>query len=151
MKVRFRCPECDYPARTEVPCSDGWQCPRCDHQLTIRGDGDKSLPCCAICGHNELYKKKNFPHWLGLAILAGACLAFLWAEGFYHPWVAWTILLVSAGFDGLFYLWVGDAVVCYRCGAQHSGMKAGPAHLPFDLTIAERYRQERFRREQLRK
>jgi hypothetical protein len=113
-------------------------------------DPERSLSACGLCGHNELYKKKNFPHWLGLAILSAACLAFLWAHGVYQPWVAWTILIVSAGFDGLFYLWVGDVIVCYRCGAQYSGFTAGPAHHPFELTIAERYRQERLRREQLR-
>jgi hypothetical protein len=110
----------------------------------------QSLSSCLVCGHDHLYKKKNFPHWLGLAILAVACLAFLWAHGVYQPWVAWTILLASAGFDALFYLWVGDAIVCYRCGAQHSGIAASPAHQPFELTVAERYRQERLRREQLR-
>jgi hypothetical protein len=113
-------------------------------------DPEKSLSACVLCGHNELYKKKNFPHWLGLAILAAACLAFLWAHGVYQPWVAWTILMVSAMFDGLFYLCVGDVIVCYRCGAQYSGLTAGPAHQPFELTIAERYRQEHLRREQLR-
>jgi hypothetical protein len=134
----------------KVTCSGGWQCPRCEHLVTFASGPGESLSTCVLCGHNELYKKKNFPHWLGLTILAAACLAFLWAHGAYHPWVAWTILLVSAGIDGLFYIWVGDAIVCYRCGAHYSGITAGPAHQPFELTIAERHRQERLRREQLR-
>jgi hypothetical protein len=49
----------------------------------------------------------------------------------------------------LLYLVVGDVLVCYRCGAQHRGVAPSPAHQPFDLGIAERYRQERIRREQL--
>jgi hypothetical protein len=51
--------------------------------------------------------------------------------------------------DGVLYLWVGDVVVCYRCGTHHSCPSAGAAHQPFELIIAERYRQERLRREKL--
>ena len=53
----------------------------------------------------------------------------------------------SALFDGILYLCVGDAIVCYRCGAHHSCASAGAAHQPFELIVAERYRQERLRRE----
>jgi hypothetical protein len=101
-----------------------------------------------VCGNHELYKKKDFPHWLGLTILAMACLAFLWAHWKYDPWIAWAILIGSAAFDGLFYLWVGDVIVCYRCGAEHRGGTPGDSHKPFELTIAERYRQERLRRKE---
>ena len=52
-------------------------------------------------------------------------------------------------FDLLLYLWVGDAVVCYRCGAVHSQFGPAPEIKPFDLGISERYRQQRIRREQL--
>jgi hypothetical protein len=102
-----------------------------------------------ICGNHELFKKKNFPHWLGLSLLALACIAFLWAHGKYDPMTAWAILIVSAAIDGFFYLWVGDAIVCYRCSAQYSGFIPGSAHLPFELTVAERYRQERLRLQKL--
>jgi hypothetical protein len=101
---------------------------------------------CAVCGNPELYKKKDFPHWLGLTILTAACIAFLAAQLLYWPGVAWSILIASAAIDGAFYLWVGDALVCYRCGAQYRGVPAASHHLPFDLGIAERYRQERLRR-----
>ena len=59
--------------------------------------------------------------------------------------------LVAAlvGIWQLLYWWVGDAVVCYRCGAVHTQFTPAPAIKPFDLGIAERYRQERIRREQL--
>lgn len=108
-----------------------------------------TLATCALCANGELYKKKNFPHWLGLTILAFACLAFLWAHWKYDPLTAWAILIGSAAFDGLFYLWVGDAVVCYRCGAEYRGFIPSSSHLPFELTVAERFRQERLRREKL--
>lgn len=102
-----------------------------------------------MCGNRELYKKKNFPHWLGLTILTVACVGFLVGHKLYHPYLAWSVLIGSAVFDGLLYLWVGDAVVCYRCGAHHAGFPAVASHKPFELGVAERYRQERLRREQL--
>lgn len=108
------------------------------------------LSHCTVCGNEELYKKKDFPHSVGLSILTIACLGFFLLQAFYQPWWAWSILIGSALFDGLLYLWVGDAVVCYRCGAVHRGIVPGTAHLPFELVIGERYRQERLRREELK-
>lgn len=102
-----------------------------------------------LCRNFELYKKKDFPHWLGLTILTAACAGFIVACYFYLQGLAWTILIGSALFDGLLYLWVGDAVVCYRCFACYRGLPANESHKPFELGIAERYRQERLRREQL--
>jgi hypothetical protein len=107
------------------------------------------LSCCSACGNTELYKKKDFPHWLGLTILAGACLAFVLSNAFYQQWWGWAVLIGSALFDGLLYLWVGDVVVCYRCGAHHRGADSA-ACKPYELIVAERYRQERLRREELR-
>jgi hypothetical protein len=107
-------------------------------------------PVCAICGNAELYKKKDFPHWLGLTVLSVACLASVVTYYFYLPWWTWAILIGSAAFDGLLYLAVRDVIVCYRCGAHYRGVAPNPAYQPFELGIAERYRQERLRREQLR-
>jgi hypothetical protein len=104
---------------------------------------------CGICGNHELYKKKDFPHWLGLTVLTAACLTFMVASLIYHQWWGWAILIGSALFDGLLYLLVGDVVVCYRCAAEYRGFPPDSAHKPFELGIAERYRQERLRREQL--
>jgi hypothetical protein len=112
-------------------------------------DAHPALNACLICGNGELYKKKGFPHWLGLSILAAACVSFLVLNGIYQQWWAWAILLGSAVFDGLLYWCVPDVVVCYRCGAHYSGLTPLEEHKPFELEIHERYRQERLRREQL--
>ncbi len=109
-----------------------------------------SLPACPLCGNHELYKKKDFPHGLGLVILTLACLASLFTYGWYEKWLTWALLIGSAGVDGCLYFWVGDAIVCYRCLAHYRGFRAGEAHKPFELVIGERYRQERLRREQLK-
>jgi hypothetical protein len=47
-------------------------------------------------------------------------------------------------------LLVGDVVVCYRCEAHYRGFTATDAHKPFEISIGERYRQERMRKEQLK-
>lgn len=155
MKIYFACPTCDYPGRwDDSPPSRGglaWQCPQCDHvvALTPPPHGGGSPGSCCVCGNPELYKKKDFPHGLGLTILALACIASTITYGLYAKWWTWTILIGSALFDGLLYLWVKDVIVCYRCQAHHRGIPGGSAVPPFELTIHERYRQERIRREQL--
>ncbi len=153
MKVRFVCPGCSAPARADLP-GLSWQCPACDHVLPLappqvsEGRGTALLLACAVCGNRELYKKKGFPHWLGLSILTGSCLAFLVLSLLYYQWWGWGILLGSAAVDGLLYWCVGDVVVCYRCRAHYSW--TGPCgNAPFELIVEERYRQEKVRREQL--
>ena len=102
-----------------------------------------------MCGNQEIYKKKDFPHGLGLALLTLACVASFFTYGWYEKWLTWAILIGTAAFDGLLYLLVGDVVVCYRCQAQYRRLPPGQEHKPFDLGTAERYRQERIRRAQM--
>jgi hypothetical protein len=148
VNVRFACPTCDHEARLELSGKSEWQCPDCDHLLQI-ADPTNNLHACVICGNTELYKKKDFPHWLGLTILTVACLGSIIPYWLYWKTLTWVILIGSAAFDGLLYLWVGDVVVCYRCNAHYRGLTPGAEHQPFELGIAERYRQERIRKEQL--
>jgi ribosomal protein L37AE/L43A len=146
VRIRFACPGCERPAQLERPGPDNWRCSACAHEQTLHADPPAA---CTLCGNAELYRQKDFPHWLGLTILAVACLAFLVTNAIYHQWWAWAILIGSAIFDGVLYLLVRDVVVCYRCGAQFRGLPEDPAYQPHELGIAERYRQERIRREQL--
>jgi hypothetical protein len=154
LKVVFPCPICNLPSRVDTAPGAApvdWQCRGCDHRLQVQPPADAAAPAvCLVCGNHELYKQKDFPHWLGLAILAVACVGFLVGHGIYRPWLGWSILLVSAAIDALLYWWVGDAVVCYRCNAHFRAVPPRPEHLPHELIVAERYRQERLRREQLR-
>src|SRR5437016_5058457 len=150
VNVRFACPVCQHPARQDLADASEWQCPQCDHLVPFRpAENDPDLHTCVVCGNTELYKKKDFPHWLGLTILTAACIGSIIPYWLYHQWWTWVILIGSAVFDGLLYLWVGDVIVCYRCQAGYRGCQAGPEHGPFELGTAERYRQERLRREQL--
>ncbi len=109
---------------------------------------DATLPVCGVCGSPELYKKKDFPHWLGMAILIGALVLATVTYYWYEKWWSWFFLIGSALIDGAMYLMVGDVVVCYRCHAHYRGFTATAAHQPFEITIGERYRQERIRLDQ---
>jgi hypothetical protein len=124
-----------------------WQCAGCEHRQHLE-QVDPALPRCLVCGNPELYKKKDFPHWLGMTILVVACVASVYTYLWYDKWMTWAILIGSAVIDGVLYLSVGDAVMCYLCDAAYKGFKTTDAHRPFELTIGERYRQERIRAEQ---
>lgn len=151
MNVRFLCPNCEAPAKVPLPGPALWQCPHCEHRLTLDAPVSAALPECVICGNPELYKKKDFPHNLGLGILTVACAISFITYLNYQVWLTWSILIGTALFDGLLYWWVGDVVVCYRCHAQYRGLPREADHKPFDLGIGERYRQEQIRRELLRR
>src|SRR5947209_3283196 len=92
MNVTFTCPFCEYPGRLPLPGPTDWQCPGCDHRLRVdTREGRGSLCTCAICGNADLYKKKDFPHALGMAILIVACLASVFSYGWYEKWLTWAI------------------------------------------------------------
>jgi hypothetical protein len=151
LNIRFACPACDAPGYAEQPADAEWRCPSCDHVVALApAPAGQPLACCAACGNRELYRKKDFPHGLGMAILVLALVATVVTYWLYHQWLTWGILIGTALFDGLLYLWVGDVVVCYRCNAHHRGYPVNAEHGPHELTVAERYRQERIRREQMR-
>jgi uncharacterized protein (DUF983 family) len=126
-----------------------WQCPACDHRLHVNA-AEPALPACAVCGNHEIYKRKDFPQWLGMSILLVAVVLSTVTYYSYQKWWSWSFLIGSAIIDGVMYLMVGDVLVCYRCEAQHRGCTTTESHQPFEITIGERYRQEKIRKEQLK-
>lgn len=146
MKVTFPCPACDCPAVTPIDHPNDWQCAACDHRLHLHA-ASRSLPACAVCGNPELYKKKDFPQWLGMGILLVAIALSIVTYYWYQKWWTWSFLIGSALIDGGLYWMVGDVIVCYRCNAHYRGVLPNQAHGPFEITIGERYRQDRIRQE----
>jgi hypothetical protein len=134
----------------EDPARPEWTCASCGQSrplaLPDRAPG-KPLQQCVACGNIQFYRQKNFPQWLGVSLLAVACTSFFVLQVLYLPELAWIVLLGSAGVDALVYLLVGDVLICYRCFARHYGWPRNRAYDPFELAIAEKYRQERLRRE----
>ncbi|MBX7102987.1 MAG: zinc ribbon-containing protein [Gemmataceae bacterium] len=148
MRIRFACPECDKTNVGEGTSATEFRCVHCGHEIQLQGKS-ASLDCCSACGNIELYRKKDFPQWLGMGLLALACLLFYLFAIQYRYAIAWSILLGSAAIDGIIYYIVGDVVVCYRCGCEHRGIPSRTFD-PHSLATAEKYRQERLRREKLR-
>jgi hypothetical protein len=124
----------------------GWPCPSCGRLLRLTPpDGPDRRAACWSCGNRELYVQRDFPHWLGMGILLLACLASVITYSNYWIKTTWAILIGSAAVDAVLYLFMGTVTVCYRCRAQHRGFPANSPHQGFDLAIAEKYRQEKFR------
>jgi hypothetical protein len=138
---------CDTPGSAAADAAQ-WRCPACDHVVALAPTGGTP---CAACGNAELFRKKDFPHGLGMAILVGAFVTSTITYWLYDKWLTWAILIGSAAFDGLLYLWVKDVIVCYRCHAEHRDVAQPERVAPFELTTHERYRQERIRLEQMQK
>jgi hypothetical protein len=149
VNTTFACPSCAQPATTAVDQACDWQCPACDHRLHLNA-AEPTLPACVVCGNHELYKKKDFPHWLGMTILVSALILSTVTYYWYEKWWSWSFLIGSAIVDGVMYLMVGDVLVCYRCEAHYRGFQTTDTHQPFEISIGERYRQERIRKEQMK-
>jgi len=149
VKVTLACPSCEQPAVTPVSHDVDWQCTACDHRLHLNA-AEATLLACVVCGNRELYKKKDFPHWLGMTILVTALILSTLTYYSYQKWWSWSFLIGSAVIDGIMYLMVADVIVCYRCEAHYRGFTSTAAHLPFEITIGERYRQEKIRKVQLK-
>jgi hypothetical protein len=151
LNIAIRCPTCETYDRFNLPRSGPWTCVACGHKVELHAlEADGALRACALCGNGELYRRKDFPQWIGLSLLTIACTAFFVLQVLYHQWIAWAVLLGSAAIDGLLYYGlVGDAVVCYRCGGEHRGVPS-VGFDPHELAVAERYRQHRLRQEQLK-
>ena len=149
MRLTYSCQNCGATNGVELTATTTAECSACHHTTTLSCQLSDHRPThCAACGCSELYRQKDFPQWLGLGLLTVACLLFFVFAIRYEYTVAWSVLLGSAAIDGLIYFIVGDVVICYRCGAKHRGVVTR-AFGPFELTVAEKYRQERLRREQL--
>lgn len=146
--IIFQCPVCQKRRQvTPSPITSTVQCGECQW---CRDEGEKdfidgNLCQCRICGCQDLWRQKDFPPALGLALVATAasfsCIA--WAT--YHPAIAIGILMVAGLIDMVLYRMMGDMLVCYRCGARHRKTSISDEHPRFDLETAERYRQQDLR------
>jgi hypothetical protein len=102
---------------------------------------DAAPLCCLVCGCGDLWRQKDFPQRLGLALVGlGAVLSTI-AVKLYMPATALGVLLAFALADLLLFAFMPDVLVCYRCAARHRHTTSGE-HPRFNLETAERYRQE---------
>jgi hypothetical protein len=62
--------------------------------------------------------------------------------------LTFAILFATALVDLVLYIVVGDALLCYRCGAQYRNVEQMEEHSGFNLETHERYRQQAARLKQ---
>jgi hypothetical protein len=150
MHVLFQCPACEKTRRANVAVeAKELACEECHWIRPLRAeDVVGGIPCrCLVCGCGDLWRQKDFPQRLGLAMVAlGAILSTIaWA---YHlPATALGVLLGFALVDLLLFTFMKDVLVCYRCNARYRDADLGDDHPRFNLEKAERYRQEAARLE----
>jgi hypothetical protein len=149
--VTFCCPKCQQTNRLAVVAGEAVQCAGCGWQRAAGPDDFvQGKPVrCLVCGCNDLWRQKNFSSRMGLLIVGAAILFSTIAYALWQPMLALGILMGFALLDALFYLFMRDVSVCYRCAARHTGFEPAGSHVTFDLGVAERYRQERLRRQAL--
>jgi hypothetical protein len=151
MNVTFNCPRCERPARAQIAGDvQSIPCPACDGRLSVPADAvaDGRVGRCLVCPGTELFVRKDFPQKLGVTLVvvgfAASCVAW------YFHWIYATfgILFATAAIDVVLYAVMGNALICYRCGAQYRQVAGLDEHAPFSLETHERYRQQAARLEQ---
>jgi DNA-directed RNA polymerase subunit RPC12/RpoP len=144
MNVTFACPSCQAGVRQhfDAPTSS-LACPHCGQTITIPPgaiEGDR-LKRCLCCPSTDLFVRKDFPQRVGVLIVAvgiiGSSIAWNYAN---LPWT-FGILFATALADVALFAVVGNALMCYRCGAQYRGTEEMDAHGQFNLETHEKYRQ----------
>ncbi|MFN0055155.1 MAG: hypothetical protein ACKV0T_23525 [Planctomycetales bacterium] len=153
MQIVYSCPACQAMVRAEVVAETAaLQCPRCSWRRPVPGEerGEAPPEGCLVCGCNDLWRQKDFPVKLGLALVATGAILSTLAVAWYWPGTALGILLGFALADWLLFVLMPDVLVCYRCAARHRHARLREDHPRFNLETAERYRQEEARLEQHR-
>lgn len=148
MRVNFSCPSCQQSNEATVAVtSDHLSCTACSWTRPLPTDEQQRThpSACLVCGCKDLWRRKNLPQQLGVAIAALAAILSTIAYARYELLWAFGILMFAAAVDMLLFTFMPDVLVCYRCGARY--LKFDPAgETPnFNLEMAEKHRQEKIR------
>ncbi|MGH7150258.1 MAG: hypothetical protein ACREIU_06160 [Planctomycetota bacterium] len=139
-RVEVPCPGCRRPVRAGGASP---ACPSCGTRVELRGPSistREGVASCLACGCADLYRQKDFPRKVGLAIVGAAALLVFVAVASRLPfWAIYVPLLGAAAADAILYLALPEVVVCYRCRAKHRGFAAEPRPAPFDPAVHDRY------------
>lgn len=150
MRLLFSCPSCLQTIRTTAELPEKLTCPSCSWSKELGVEERRQDPPgeCLICGCRDLWRQKDFPQRLGVAMVGMGALLSTIAWAYYLPLWSIGILLFFAFIDLMLYLFMPDVLVCYRCGARYGGSARMEKVEFYNLETAERYRQEKIRLEQ---
>ena len=142
MQIIFQCPRCETrsDARPQ-PETAAVSCPACDWERDAGNDDfrDGFVSRCRVCGCDDLWRQKDFPPALGVAVVGMGIIFASIATAWYLPEWAIGTLMAFALLDLLLYTFMGDMLVCYRCRARHRGTAMQEEHPAFSLELSERY------------
>ena len=148
MKIVFTCSSCQRSVRDHSESGTmTLTCPHCSTSRPVAATAWEAgqLRCCLACGNSDLWRQKDFPHAIGLAIVVLSIVlsTIAWAQ--FEPNWAMGILVAFALVDFALYSLMKDVLVCYRCRARHRLDQPISDRERFDHEKAERYRQEAIR------
>src|SRR5690606_11193377 len=108
MHLAFACLACAQPRRTvidahitAIDCPCGWR-----RAIEAGGEGAPSPEApaaCLVCGCDDLWRQKDFPQGLGLAIVGAGMLLSTIAWANYRPLLAIGVLMAFALADLVLY------------------------------------------------
>ena len=153
MNVTFSCPGCQRDGRVDLSTDDpALSCPHCRAEMPIPPEAitDDGLQQCLVCSSRDLFVRKDFPQRLGVGIVVVGFVASSIAWSQYMTLTTFAILFATALVDVVLFLVMGEALVCYRCGAQYRLAQGIESHGGFNLETHERYRQQAARLAQQR-
>jgi hypothetical protein len=149
MNVTFPCPKCEAANRAEVaPDEAALSCTHCGQSVQIPAgalDDHGGVHRCLACPSTNLFVRKDFPQQLGVAIVTIGLLASCVAWAYSMLYLTFAILFATALIDVILYVFVPNALMCYRCGAMYRGSTDVDQHESFNLETHERYRQQKIR------
>lgn len=151
MHVTYACSRCQQTVRSEFTAESAEvRCPSCAHAMQVPAGAFDSgtLRRCLVCPSQDLFLRKDFPQRLGVAIVVLGFIASSIAWGYYHQYLTFGILFAVALIDVVLYLFVPDALMCYRCAAMYRQVPGMEHHQRFDLTVHEKHRQQKARQAQ---
>jgi hypothetical protein len=77
---------------------------------------------------------------VGIVVVGIVASSLAWLQ--HMTILTFVILFATALVDLVLYLVVGDALLCYRCGATFRNVERMEEHAGFNLEMHERYRQQ---------
>ena len=144
MNVTYACPSCHEGVRLQFDANTReLTCPHCQGSIAIDAKivTDNRVKRCLVCPSTDLFVRKDFPQRLGVALVVAGIVGS--SIAWYYSNLFWTfgILFATALIDVVLYMVVGNALMCYRCGAQYRDVAELDSHRQFDLETHEKYRQ----------
>jgi DNA-directed RNA polymerase subunit RPC12/RpoP len=143
--LAYCCPRCDAPINTTIDAGTrSLECPKCGQKSTVPEGAvaDDRVHRCVVCPSTDLYVRKNFSQRAGVTMVV---IGMIVSSIFWYNrqiYLTYGTLFVMALVDVVLYFSLGNLLQCYRCQAQYRGMAELEGHVPFDLEMHERHRQQ---------